>query len=44
MRRTVIAVAAAPCGKAKYYARPTITYPGARPDGVAKRDTHTLGC
>lgn len=32
------------CGKARYYARITITYPGARPAGLAKRDVHTLTC
>lgn len=32
------------CGKAKYYARLTLVYAGARPAGVAKRDVHTLGC
>jgi len=32
------------CGKARYYARLTVTYPGARPAGTAKRDVHTLGC
>jgi hypothetical protein len=46
-RSYLVAVSATkltPCGKAKYYARLTITYPGARPEGVAKRDTHSLGC
>ena len=32
------------CGKARYYARITITYPGARPPGLAKRDVHALTC
>jgi hypothetical protein len=32
------------CGKARYYARLTVTYAGARPAGVAKRDVHTLSC
>lgn len=32
------------CGKARYYAKLTIAYPGARPAGVAKRDVHALGC
>ena len=29
---------------AAYYARITITYPGTRPPGLAKRDVHTLTC
>jgi len=40
----IVSLALTPCGRAKYYARLTITYPGARPEGVAKRDTHSLGC
>jgi hypothetical protein len=32
------------CGKARYYSRLTITYPGKRPAGVGKRDVHTLPC
>lgn len=32
------------CGKARIYARLTISYAGARPAGIAKRDVHTLGC
>jgi hypothetical protein len=32
------------CGRARYYARLVIAYAGARPQGIAKRDVHTLGC
>ncbi len=32
------------CGSARTYARLTITYAGARPKGIAKRDVHTLSC
>jgi hypothetical protein len=32
------------CGKARIYARLTISYLGARPAGIAKRDVHALGC
>jgi hypothetical protein len=32
------------CGKARIYARLTISYPGARPAGIPKRDVQTLGC
>ena len=41
---TVTADRLTTCGKARYYARVTITYPGARPSGVARRDRHTLPC
>jgi hypothetical protein len=43
-RVTVTATALKACGKARYYARLTISYAGARPAGIAKRDVHTLGC
>lgn len=32
------------CGKARAYERLTISYSGARPAGIAKRDVHALGC
>jgi hypothetical protein len=32
------------CGAARYYGRLTIVYPGARPQGIGKRDVRTLGC
>jgi hypothetical protein len=32
------------CGLTPTYARLTIVYPGARPQGIAKRDVHALGC
>lgn len=32
------------CGRARYYARLVLDYPGARPAGIAKRDVHALGC
>ncbi|MGH2934178.1 MAG: hypothetical protein ACRDL2_06640 [Gaiellaceae bacterium] len=32
------------CGKARVYARLTITYSASRPKGIAKRDVQTLGC
>jgi hypothetical protein len=32
------------CGRARFYARVTIVYPGARPKDLAKRDVHTLSC
>ncbi|HEY5295707.1 MAG TPA: hypothetical protein VIJ70_09575 [Gaiellaceae bacterium] len=32
------------CGRARFYARVTVVYPGARPKGIAKRDVHTLSC
>ena len=32
------------CGKARYYARLTITFSGKRPAGLGKRDPHQLGC
>lgn len=32
------------CSSAHYYARLTITYAGARPAGIPKRDVHALGC
>jgi hypothetical protein len=32
------------CGRARYYSKLTIVYPGARPVGTAKRDVHSLGC
>jgi hypothetical protein len=32
------------CGSARYYARLTIVYAGARPAGIAKRESHTLSC
>ena len=43
-RMTATATRLTTCGKAKYYGYLTITYPGARPAGTAKRDPHTLGC
>jgi hypothetical protein len=43
-RMTATASRLTRCGKARYYAVLTITYPGARPAGVARRDVHTLGC
>lgn len=43
-RMTATATKLTRCGKARYYAVLTISYPGARPAGVAKRDVHTLGC
>jgi hypothetical protein len=41
---TAVADRLSRCGKARYYARLTIVYPGARPKGIAKRDVQTLGC
>jgi hypothetical protein len=32
------------CGLAPTYGRLTIVYAGARPQGIAKRDVHVLGC
>ena len=32
------------CGLTPTYARLTIAYSGARPQGIAKRDVHALGC
>jgi hypothetical protein len=32
------------CGLTPTYARLTIVYAGARPQGIAKRDVHALGC
>lgn len=32
------------CGLTPTYARVTIVYTGTRPQGIAKRDVHTLGC
>jgi hypothetical protein len=32
------------CGRARYYARLTITYASRRPAGIAKHDIHALGC
>jgi len=43
-RMTATADRLTACGKARYYARLTIAYPGARPATVAKRDVHTLPC
>jgi hypothetical protein len=43
-RMTATASKLSACGKARYYATLTIVYPGARPQGIAKRDVHTLGC
>ena len=41
---TVTADRLAKCGLAKVYDRVTIAYAGARPQGIAKRDVHVLGC
>jgi hypothetical protein len=41
---TVSATALKSCGKARYYAKLTITYPGKRPMGIGTRDVHQLGC
>ena len=41
---TVTADRLAKCGLAPTYARLTITYAGARPAGIARRDVHTLVC
>jgi hypothetical protein len=43
-RVTVSADRLKTCGKARYYARLTLAYPGARPAGIAKLDVHTLVC
>ena len=43
-RVTVMADRLRQCGKARVYARLTITYPGARPKGLGKHDVQTLGC
>ena len=32
------------CGRARTYARLTIVYAAARPEGVARRDVHELAC
>jgi hypothetical protein len=32
------------CGSARIYTRLTVAYAGARPQGIAKRDVHTVGC
>jgi len=32
------------CGSARTYERLTIVYSGSRPQGIAKRDVHALGC
>jgi hypothetical protein len=41
---TVTATQLRTCGRARYYARLTITYPGKHPAGIAKRDVHELVC
>jgi hypothetical protein len=41
---TVSAARLTRCGSANVYARLTVTYAGARPAGLAKRDVHTVGC
>ena len=41
---TAVADKLARCGKARYYARLTVVYAGARPKGIAKRDVVSLGC
>ena len=41
---TARASSLATCGRARYYARLTLTYAAHRPAGIAKRDVHTLGC
>lgn len=43
-RMTATASQLKTCGKARYYSRLTIVYPGARPAGIARRDAHTLPC
>jgi hypothetical protein len=43
-RVTLTADKLARCGLAPSYGRLTIVYAGARPQGVAKRDVHVLGC
>jgi hypothetical protein len=43
-RMTATADRLTTCGAARYYGRLTIVYPGARPQGIGKRDVHTLGC
>jgi hypothetical protein len=43
-RITATASKLATCGKARYYSRLVIVYPGARPTAVAKHDVHSLGC
>lgn len=43
-RMTATADRLSTCGKARYYARITITYPGTRPPGLARRDVLTLPC
>jgi hypothetical protein len=40
---TVAATLLTRCGLTPTYARLTIVYPGARPQGIAKRDVHALG-
>jgi hypothetical protein len=32
------------CGRARVYERLTVTYPGSRPKGIAKRSVQSLGC
>jgi hypothetical protein len=41
---TVSATGLRRCGSARTYTRLTITYAGARPKGIAKRDVHMLAC
>ena len=41
---TVAATQLTHCGLAPTYSRLTIVYAGARPQGIAKRDVHALGC
>lgn len=43
-RMTATADKLTACGAARYYGRLTIVYAGARPQGIGKRDVHTLGC
>jgi hypothetical protein len=43
-RMTATAEVLTACGAARYYGRLTIVYSGARPQGIGKRDVHTLGC
>lgn len=43
-RATLTADKLVRCGLAPSYGRLTIVYAGARPQGIAKRDVHALGC
>ena len=43
-RVTLTADKLARCGLAPSYGRLTVVYAGLRPQGIAKRDVHVLGC